>query len=241
LKAPATASDAARTNSRDGAGVPLALLAALLYLGLAGSIPRRVNFAVGTFFAGLIVAFVVAAFGWRRLRELVPIPVFLHASVACGAWAMIAGVAAWQFHSVYEAGKFAVWMAFIIPGLAAFLATRRIRNTLLLGWTAGVDFYVVGAGLRIGRGRPVLDVLSTNALKLMGVNRNGVNIIVLFIVPFLIAGAGGRTSLGTALFIPMAVAAGVAYAAHQARDPSTVTADAQADQTGPLARHPGAS
>jgi O-antigen ligase len=172
---------------------PPLIVLALVYIGLAGSISRRVNFAVGSFFAGLLIAGVVALIGWQRMRNLPRVAGYLPWSIVVASWIVISGIATWQGSSLYAGLKVSVWFAFIIPGLAAVLAERANRHYLLLGWLGGVAFYVVGAGYRLARGRPVLDVLVKGGQQLLfGFNRNGVNILVLFIVPFLIAGVGNR-------------------------------------------------
>ncbi len=161
----------------------------LCYIGLEAPISRWVNIDVGLSLA-LILAAVLAGRGWRRSQGSAAFRSYGVWSIVLAYWVMVAAVAAWSGYTVFEAAKFAVWIGFIIPGLGVVLSQERARSVLLLGWAAGVGMYVFVAAFRFASGGEILD--SATRPQLMGINRNGVNMFVLYLIPFLLAGVGPR-------------------------------------------------
>jgi O-antigen ligase len=135
----------------------------------------------------------MAAVGWIRGPRLPVPPSFLVTATLFSAWAMVSTAASWDDTAVIESTKVAAWLVFIVPGLVALLRDRRYMNSLLLGWAAGVAVFVVVGAMRLVQGRPVLDQTATGdgtVGVLYGVNRNGVNMRTVFILPFLLGGVG---------------------------------------------------
>ncbi len=165
----------------------------LYYLGIEATIGRWVEFHAGPYSLALVLAAFLALAGWQRGGLLVAIPRYHAWAGLLGAWLLISAVASWRMTTVNDSWKIALWFVFVIPGLAAVLREQRLRYSLILGLAAGAAVYVVGAVYRWVLHRPVLDPGGTAGFgSLMGVNRNAVNIVILFVLPFVLAGVGPR-------------------------------------------------
>lgn len=177
-----------------GAFMRRAIQASLLYIALSAAIPQYVSFGIGPLTIALVLSGVVAALGWRiGLPDHASMRRYLFWGIGLGLWVIVSGVASWKNHAMYQSVIFAIWVTFLIPGLASLIKVRSFRNWAIVGWGAGVAVYVTDAAIRSVRGGSVFDTQGDRTvLHLLGENRNAVNLIVLVIVPFLVVGDGGR-------------------------------------------------
>lgn len=170
------------------AGVATAALSlAFCYLGLEAAFPSA-RYEFGPVSVAYVLAFVLALVGWRtgvvdEFRRY-----FGWASLFA-IWLVVSSIAAWQQHSLQQGLRLVSWFVFIIPGLAWLLKEARNRTALLLGLAAGASVFVVAGSIRLVRGHSVLDVVDGKTLgKILDVNRNAVNMRVLLVLPFALAG-----------------------------------------------------
>lgn len=164
------------------------------YVGVSAVVPQYTTVRLGPMTGSLAVTIGLAFLGWRTLGSVARIRPYLGWAVLLACWSVISSVAAWNSGSLVATLIFSFWIVWLVPGLAGLITESRYRNALLLGWAAGAAVFALTASLRIVTGRAVFDIADDDLTgRLLGQNRNAVNLLLIFIVPFLVAGAGGRT------------------------------------------------
>ena len=191
---------ATRPPRADSMALPAQILLsiAFAYLGFDAAYPKIVSYEAGGVSIALALGLALAVLGWARRPRIGGLKSYVPWAAALGFWAVLSAVGAWRPSSVRGAVATAVWIVVIVPGLASLLRDRKNLNALLFGWTAAASVFVVVGGVRLLRGQPVLDVIQLDVTKrleqgvILGVDRNAVNVHLLFIVPFLLAAVGPR-------------------------------------------------
>src|SRR5688572_22411153 len=101
------------------AGGPV-IAAMLGILAFQAAYPNAV-YEVGPIDLSLVLAGLVAMYGWRR-KIMPPSSMrYLVWAVPFSVWTVIASIAAWRPDALYLSATLGIWFVFLIPGLATVL------------------------------------------------------------------------------------------------------------------------
>jgi O-antigen ligase len=173
-------------TSRRFAVRPLSI--GLFYLGLAAALREWLDPALFRFSLTFFLAGGLAFLGWRSIIMTATMRRYLGWALALAAWVVLAAAWAWTAVAEYNARMFIVWLLFITPGVASLLSDDVRRAAFVSGLAVGVSVFGVVAATRVARGLSVFDINPDSPGNyIFSVNRNGVVIRVLFVLPFLMS------------------------------------------------------
>lgn len=80
------------------------------------------------------------------------------------------------------------WALVFIPGLAVVFSHRDLRRAALMGFVIGAGFFLLVSMYRVAAGQSIIDTnnLHADRRSLLGLNRYGVDLVVVFGVPFMV-------------------------------------------------------
>lgn len=184
--------DTSERTTFDAAGDDRAnwgVVALLVYLGFATGLPGYLDFEIGRFSIKIVAALGAAAIGWRTMPADWPaLRRYFRWSAALAFWFCVSSVAAWNVTAMYWSAMASAWLVFIVPGMANLLRIESYRKALLCGVLAAAMAYAGTSLMRLAAGREIFDEPTSRAL-ILGVKRSYVNARLLYVIPFLVAGA----------------------------------------------------
>jgi O-antigen ligase len=166
-----------------------AVLFALVYLGFTAGLPGRLNVELGLFSLQLAVALAVGWIGWQGLKTWPALRSYRRFALALSVWTCVSSIAAWDTSALYWSATTAIWLLFIVPGVANLLRHETNRKALIVGiFGAALAYAFTGLG-RLAIGREVFDMPNPDRGLLLGVKRGLVNARLVYVVPFFVANA----------------------------------------------------
>jgi O-antigen ligase len=160
----------------------------LAYLGFSVAIDRAA-FELGLFSVHLFAALGLAWIGWHGLEMWPALRTYYRYATALAIWFCVSSIAAWDPNTVYWSVLTAVWLLFIVPGIANLLRNVTHRRALFVGMLgAALTYALTGLGRLATRGE-VFDLPDPSRALLLGVKRGFVNSRMMFVIPFLVNNA----------------------------------------------------
>jgi hypothetical protein len=171
-------------------------------LGMSLALDRFLPLKIGPFTPTFIVGLGIGTLGfWTGVTEPI-IRRYLRWIIAFDVFAVITVVAANDPASLKNSSGILIWLLFT-GGFAALCVERSLFRSMLIGLVIGAVVLLVVVVFRFVTGRSVLD---TTALQLLGLNRNAIDIsIVWLIAPVMWSKTLGIPRLGRWLFLASSI------------------------------------
>lgn len=165
------------------------MFGALAYVGFASGLSAGWNVGVGPLSLQLLVAIALAWFGWRQMSSWAALRKYMPYAFALSFWIFVSSVAAWDTAALYWSVTVAVWLLFIVPGIASLIRNQRNRLAFFLGVAGSALMFAFTSLGRMATGREIFDLPDPSRALLMGLKRGLVNSRLLYVIPFFLAKA----------------------------------------------------